>query len=407
MFPINALMHDMTHQGALIAPRPLLMAHGHKDNLFPVPGYTEFQKTVGALYASYGKGGDFENVVVETAHADSDYLRERAIRWFDRYFFPAAGRKLDMSYTNLPDAQLAVYPDGPPADARNFVVHETFTTRKPSAPFATAAAWEARRKKLLEELRAKVFAAVPPVVRELRVERVANAAGLPPGYEELRLSSADTVPVRALLRRPAKPAAAAPALLYIASDGETPRSINEFLQGVNERNAAVRLVVFPRGVGPQGWDRTFWKDALRNAMFVGHTVDSMRLCDVRVAVEALRGESGVDPTRIMVMGQGISAALGLYAAILDPAIAQVMLVNPPTTHADGPIFLNVLRYTDLPEAAGLVAPRHLTFYGRMPAAYEYTRHVYALHGKPSHFSRAMNIQAIVEGRYDHNFASGN
>lgn len=406
MFPINALLHDMTHQGALIAPRPLLMGHGSKDNLFPAAGYTEFQRTVGGLYASYGRGDAFENVVVETAHADSDYLRERVLRWFDRHLLNSAERKLDMSYTNLPDAQLAVFAGAPPSDARNYLVHETFTTRKPSGAFATAAAWEARRGKLLEELRHKVFAALPSTVRDLRVERVTGSNDVPARFEELQLASADTVPVRALIRRPSKPAGRAPALLYIASDGETPASINDFLRGVNRYDKCVRLILFPRGVGPQSWDRATWKDTLRNAMFVGHTVDSLRLADVRVGVEALRAEPGVDAGRMMVMGQGASGAIGLYAAILDPAIAQVMLVDPPTTHANAPIFLNVLRYTDLPEAAGLLAPRHLTVYGRMPDAYQYTSHIYALQGKAANFSRAMNIHAVVEGRYDHNFASG-
>jgi dienelactone hydrolase len=407
MFPINALMHDMTHQGALIAPRPLLMMHGRKDNLFPVSGYTEFEKTVVALYASYGRADDFGNVVVETAHADSDYLRERALRFFDRHLLKTADRKLDMSYTNLADAQLAVFPDGPPPDAQSFRVHESFTTRPPSGQYGSLHDWEARRQRLVAELREKVFAALPSEVRGFRMDRLASPPGLPPRFEEFRLSSGDTVPVRALLRKPAKPTGRVPALLYVASDGETPCSINEFLQGVNERDAVVRLIVFPRGVSETPWDRTAWKDVLRNAMFTGQTVDSMRLTDVRVAVEALRRDAMVDPARILVMGEGASGAIGLYAAILDDAIAQAMLVNPPTTHADAPIFLNVLRYTDLPEAAGLVAPRHLTFYNRMPEPYEYTRHIYRLYGKAGNLSRAMNLHAVAEGRYDHNFGSGN
>jgi cephalosporin-C deacetylase-like acetyl esterase len=407
MFPINALMHDMTHQGALIAPRPLLMMHGRKDNMFPVAGYTEFQETVSALYASYGRAGDFGNIVVDTGHLDSDYLRERAIRWFDRYLLNAPDRQLDMTYTRLPGAELAVYPQGPPADAGNFRVHETFTTRPPSQPYPTLAAWESRRQSLLQTLRRNVFTALPSSVHGLNVERFATGPGMPDRYTELRLSSDHTVPVRGLVRHPAKPSGPAPALLYIASDGETPTTIHDFLYGINERDRAVRMIVFPRGVSDVPWDRGVWRDMERNAMFVGQTVDSMRLADVLVAVEALRREEGVDPSRILVAGDGVSGALGLYAAILDPGIAQVMLVNAPVTHVDRPIFLNVLRHTDLPEAAALIAPRHLTFYSRMPAAYEYTRHVYHLYGKPANLCRAMDIQGVAEGRYDHNFASGN
>ena len=73
-------------------------------------------------------------------------------------------------------------------------------------------------------------------------------------------------------------------------------------------------------------------------MLVGLTVDSMRLADVFVALEVLRRQPGVDAQRIMTLGQGASGVLGLYAAILDPGVHQVMLVNPPTTHADAPIF---------------------------------------------------------------------
>ena len=377
MFPINSWVHDMIHQGALIAPRPLMMAHGSKDILFPVPGYTEFERQVGRLFQAYGKPNAFRNVVVPTAHADSDYLREQAIAWFDRFLMDAPDRKLDMSYTNAPEESLVVFPSGPPADAQNYLLHETFTTRLPSPPFPTLAGWEARRKELLEALRTKVLAHLP-APGELGPPRI-SVRPAPAGKDKL------------------------PGLLYIASDGEDDHTINLLLGQVQD---AVRLVVRPCGVGEVPWDAAFWTDTLKNAMHVGQTVDSIRLSHVMAALATLRAQPAVDPGRIMVLGRGVSGALGLYAAILDPAVQQVMLMDPPSTHAAGPVFLNVLRHTDMPEAAALIAPRHLTFYGRTPAAYEYTRHVYELYGKPENIGRAMNIHAVLAGRYDHGFASG-
>lgn len=141
-------------------------------------------------------------------------------------------------------------------------------------------------------------------------------------------------------------------------------------------------------------------------MHTGQTVDSMRLQDVLTAFEQLRTVEGVDPERIMVLGKGISGALGLYAAILDPRIHQVMLMDPPASHREGPIFLNIMRHTDLPEAAALLAPRRLNFYGHMPAAYEYTKHIYQLYDKPGHVFLAMNIEYVLAGRYDYGMASG-
>jgi hypothetical protein len=358
---------------------------------------------VGALYHSYGRSGRFGNVAVETAHKDSDFLRERAIRWFDRYFLQNDDRKLDMQYTNLPDETLAVFPQGPPAGAQNFRIQETFTTRPLSPPFTSLAAWEARREALLGQLRSQVFKTLNLPPRNVQIGLRDRAKGLPSRYDELELSSGDTVAVRALRRRSVKGMNRLPGLLYIASDGEDPVAINELLSEANVRDASVRLVLYPRGVGVIPWDKTFWKGTLRNAMHTGQTVDSMRLADVQVAVEALRREPTLDSERIMLAGQGISGVLGLYAAILDPGIHQVMLINPPTTHADGPIFLNVLRYTDLPEAAALIAPRHLTFYSRMPTGYEYTRGFYKLYGKPERLARTMHLDRVIEDRYDHNF----
>jgi cephalosporin-C deacetylase-like acetyl esterase len=380
MFPINSWRHDMMHQGALIAPRPLLMAHGRKDSLFPVPGYEEFQAKVGTLYRAYGVGDSFANVVVETGHADSDFLREQAIRWFDTHLMKIPGRKLDMDYSNAEPASLAVFGGNPPADAQNYRVHETFTTAPPPARYKTAAEWNRRRAELIGALRARVFGG---------------------------LDTARGFPVRTgMLRKPPKFEGKLPAVLYIASNGEDSRYIAQLLGTQQSRNNSIRLVVWPRGIGEVPWDLTFWKDTLRNAMHVGHTVDSLRLADVLEAMKQLRAESGVDPARITVLGRGVSGALGLYAALLDDTIAQVMLIDPPTSHAEGPVFLNILRHTDLPEAAALLAPRRLNFYGRVPKEFEYTRHIYELLGKGPLLHLSMDIGAVVEGRYDRNYASG-
>ena len=376
MFPINSELHDMLHQGALIAPRPLLMMHGKKDALFPVAGYEEFERKVGDLYASYGARERFGNIVVDTGHQDSDYLRAQAIRWFDKHLLGTSNRKLDMDYSNAPPEQLAVFGGKPPADAQNFRVHETFTTRPPSPKFASTSAWERRRAELLPAIRTLFH---PPE---------------------------ETFPVRIEVQKPKEVTGKVAAVVYVASDGEDDARVAYALSPVRRRGDAVRVTVWPRGVGEVPWPGTTWVHMLRNAMHTGQTVDSMRLQDVLAAVRAVRALPEVDPARITVMGRGISGALALYAAILDEGIGQVILHDPPESHREGPLFLNILRHTDLPEAAALLAPRRLTFYGHVPGAFEYTRHVYALLGKPDHLFLTMDVGASVAGRHDHNFSSG-
>ena len=376
MFTINAHQHDMMHQGALIAPRPLLMMHGRKDALFPVPGYEEFERTTSSLYKSFGAAEAFGNIVVETGHEDSDYLRRQAIRFFDKHLLGLGERTLDMDYSNAPPEQLATF-ETPPADARNFRVHEIFTTRPPSPRFESVDQWQKRRAELTANL-SKLF----------------------------RDDSDDDVPLRFHVRKPSKSEGKAPALLYVASEGEDTAYINQMLAGLARLPGSVAMYVWPRGIGPVSWDKAFWKATLRNAMHTGQTVDSMRLRDVQRAFEQLRSLPGVDPDRIMVAGKGISGAIGMYAAILDPRVHQVLLMDAPSSHREGPIFLNVMRHTDLPEAAALLAPRRLNFYAHMPPAYEFTRHVYSLMGKPEHVFLSMHIEGLLAGRYNHAFASG-
>ncbi len=81
---------------------------------------------------------------------------------------------------------------------------------------------------------------------------------------------------------------------------------------------------------------------------------------------------------VAVYGQGYTASLAVYAAILDPQIDEVVLADLPTSHEapTAPEFLGVLRVGDLPHNLALMYPRPITFVGKMPEAYEWTQQVY-------------------------------
>ena len=401
MFAINSFMHDMMHQGALIAPRPLMMAHGKKDALFPVAGYEEFEQRIGKLFGAYGKQDSFTNVVVDTGHEDSTFLREKAIRFFDKHFLQTENRKLDMDYSDAPEQQLAVFNGNVPSDAVNFRVHEMFTTASLKT-YQSAVAWKARASQLLPALREKVFTGmkVPSNIFALELKGKAQ------GFDVINWEPEPGITLRGLVRSAPKDAGKVPAVLYIASDGDDPRAVQALFYGVSARTKAIQFTVYPRGIGEIGWEKSFSKDILRNAMHTGRTIDSMRLTDVLSAIAVLRQQPNIDLTKIMILGRGVSGAIGLYAALLDPGISQVTLLDPPSSHVDGPIFLNVMRHTDIIEAAALLAPRRLNFYGRMPAAFSHTKKLYELQGLADHVFLSMSLEGPLMGRYDHGFASG-
>ena len=91
------------------------------------------------------------------------------------------------------------------------------------------------------------------------------------------------------------------------------------------------------------------------------------------------------------MGSGEAGIIAAYAALFVPgSIAEVVLLDPPTSHRDGPHFLNVLRVLDVPEALGLLAPDvKLTLVGEKAKdkAFDRTAAIYKLAGAEAKFVR--------------------
>ncbi|MGH9854414.1 MAG: hypothetical protein ACREBD_31605, partial [Blastocatellia bacterium] len=56
---------------------------------------------------------------------------------------------------------------------------------------------------------------------------------------------------------------------------------------------------------------------------------------------------------------------GLYAALLDSSVRRVIVGSPPASHRQGPTYLGILRYTDIPEVIGLLGSR-ARLYGEIP-----------------------------------------
>ena len=400
MYPVNFRQHDMIHLGALIAPRPLFTAHGRTDALFPVAGYEQFEDAMSTLYASYGASDRFRNLVVESGHADSDLLRAEAVRWLDRWLMEREPREIDTEYEEIEAAELAVFGGSPPEDARNFRAHEFFIPPPEPVEWSGSREWGDRRDNLLATLRGSVLPSSAPE------EPPATRPGLldaPNGFEAIGFTYGGHVPVEALLRLPDEPSG--PALLHVAAPGEDARAVERLLRSLNRFGQNPVLVVYPPGTGAGTWPKSEWKMLLRNAMQTGRTVDSMRIGSVLAAVGILRERAGADRA-IGISGIGPAASWALYAAALDESIAHAILIQTPSSHVEGPILLGALRHADLPDIAALVAPRQLTFYGGMPAAYARTASVYEGLGAADRIGVSMSLGAALNGRFGHGFAIG-
>lgn len=81
-----------------------------------------------------------------------------------------------------------------------------------------------------------------------------------------------------------------------------------------------------------------------------------------------------------IISRGRAGVLAAYAALLEPRLSEVVAIDPPASHRDGPIFLSVLRVLDVPEAFGLLAPRPLTIATSQAKAFDRTQSLYRTGG---------------------------
>jgi hypothetical protein len=79
--------------------------------------------------------------------------------------------------------------------------------------------------------------------------------------------------------------------------------------------------------------------------------------DVRRALEVLRGVPVLKGVPVELRGQGDLAGVALYAALFESEVAGLDLWGLPASHRQGPIFLNVRRLLDTPQALALAFPR--------------------------------------------------
>jgi len=379
MFFYNTYLWPLTNIAALIAPRHFLFANSDWDTIFPMPGNQRIRDRMESLYGLYGKAGGrgtFNICVVPGGHSDKLELRLMAYRFMNRHL------KGDDSDPEEPKPELfkledlRVFPEKSdfPPDRINAEIDKTFV---PSAEVALPSAEEFPRfkKELLKKLRDYCFRAWPenyPSDASQQVRSVTFYTEPPVYVKTLFLVGAKDPPERWLI---------------VLNPDEAEQEFPGWAREIAGNYPTVLLR--PRGVGPTKWTTKNPPNYVeRSLALLGRTVDSGRVWDVRVTAFALKKkllDAGAREATVTVLGKGQAGILAAYAALFEPAISEIVLVEPPESHMQGPHFLNVLRILDIPDALGLLAPRKLTIYGAREGAFKKTAALYERAGAKDRF----------------------
>ena len=134
-------------------------------------------------------------------------------------------------------------------------------------------------------------------------------------------------------------------------DGQNKAAWESIAKQLGEKNRAFAFFA-PRGIGLSAWnsDPRNQIQIRRRFMLLGQTLDGMRLWDARRAIQTINSLETMQNAKLALSGSDVSAGIALYTSLFEPTVTSCDLKNLPDTHGQGPIFLNVLRYMDIPQA---------------------------------------------------------
>jgi hypothetical protein len=237
--------------------------------------------------------------------------------------------------------QLRVFKDGLPSNQLNSKIHETFVLMAPVPVVPESKeAWAKMRDGWMEALRTRCFRGWPQDGGgSLNMDRVGQDYAFT-SQLNVRLD-----------------------LLTLPLVGG--RDIDNVVLQVGSKwdrltQPGMYALVSPRGTGKQAWggDEKKLTQIRRRFMLLGQTVEAMQVWDVRRAIQAVRTVDGWKTFPIRLEARGEMAAVALYASLFEPPVAELRLYDLPRSHMpQGPHFLNVLRFLDVPEALAMAAER--------------------------------------------------
>lgn len=407
MFWINNYLWDLTDVGALIVPRPLLIASAKNDWIFDIESVRLIYKKLEKLYKLYREEDKLLLVETPGPHSYHENSRKAIFKWFLKYLkgIEISDKELgdiELDFNKLePVESLRVFTYGYPVDERVTTVQEWFI-RPASAPNIKNKndlfEYRSRLKKILLE---ETFSVFPKDEQSLdTVFELEQDDGKNMGYL-VSFNVEDDWRIYMHVIKPKNIDVPARAVLVPLNYGEILWKSRRMFSDLLSNWIIAFLEV--RGTGLSSWGKEMEWFLRRSAMLTGRTLTSIRVYDTIRGMKVLRNIKWVDKDRIALYGRGDMAAVALYSALLDENIDTLILENPPPSqniysNPDGTgniiEMLNCLRYTDLPYVAGSLWPTKIVFIGLRPETYEWTEEVYRRLGEPGKILRIKNISML-------------
>lgn len=405
MMPINTYLRDFHDIGALIAPRPLMIASANRDGLNSIESVRQNYQYVKKIYDLYGASDNLKLVETPGGHSYHETSRTKIFSFFIKHLMgkdipPEEVGDIDSSEESMLSVDdLRIYVNGPPSGDRTTTIQDSFQKMAEAPSIQSKEDLNRHRDKVITFLKEKTFHAFP--AREphlgLRMEFRSHDNGN--GRTTYSFISEEGYRLKIDARWKEEQEEKRPVLLVLRGPGEQRWDSDGFSSGLP--SGWTRALFDTRGIGETSWGPELQWHIRRAAAWTGRTIASMQVYDVLRCLKALRQLPQVDGKRIAIAARDEMAPVALYAALLDGNICSVLIQNPPATQnaassedGRGPAIemLNCLRVTDLPQVAGLLCPNQLVFVGNPPDSFSWAKDVYKTTGNPNKVSVVNNLR---------------
>jgi dienelactone hydrolase len=411
MFMVNTFRWDFDRVAALVAPRPLLIANSDKDEIFPLDGVVQVYERARAVYRKLGKEDQIGLHISEGPHKDTQPLYVGAFEWMNR-FLKGMDRMAPIDEPAIKrhaPRELKVFAEIPSDEIVTKIDESFVPSFRPASGPPDAARWPSQRDAWFKALQSDCFRAWPKDARPPDVKETAAEVheGMRLTRHEFASEAAVNLQLWLLQNEPARRRGDQPRLRLYLLDGETARATGnsapgEFLDALRKSPQGASFVAESEALVRAGGGALFFTprraaDAngaalserkmtqlRRRLHLIGESLESEQVWDICQAIRAVHTLPGAMELPMEVKARGTMAVNALYASLFVPGVARLDLAGMPASHRDGPVYLNVLRHLDIPQAAAMAAERaEVQLATETPAQWDYATQVaHAMHWNP-------------------------
>jgi hypothetical protein len=356
MFWYNPYQMDTSEYGALIAPRPLLLAHAKGDYLFTPGENRDFHRKLSTIYELYGCPENCSLFRFDGPHSYQPSSVQAINEWFDSHL---AGRKVPRGALRPPELnerQCTIWNGDHPVPDRLDILPEILTPPRSFPIPDTMEELAALKKKVMPELEDRVLHYVVSSREKLELERIHEWVLDPAAPYPVMRKYRGAIGGMELWITEHLPRADVKDVIVVVCDlGQD--DVEALATLPVDRGKVGVITVEPRAGGLNAYAESVRTSLLKVGLYLGVTPVSLWIKDITEVLARFRADGSLAGRNVYLYGAKDAGIAAIYATLLDETVKGVIVKDIYRSHKVGGHLPGVLKVLDIEQTLGLLAPR--------------------------------------------------